>query len=99
VSSVRSRVAAFERQNPVLRSISKPTWITASRQRSTTDAVLSWLNAAGRRTGGTPTSQDTTGDDSGYTCKTVRTIQQQDLDGLLASFPHIAMFVARSLEA
>jgi len=61
LGSVKSRVAAFERtQNPVLRSISKPTWITSSRQRSTTDAVLSWLNAA-RRTGGTPTGQDTAG--------------------------------------
>lgn len=51
--SVRSRVAAFERQYPVLQSISKPSWITAERQRSTTDAVLSWLNA-GRRTGTVP---------------------------------------------
>lgn len=59
VSSVRSRVAAFEKQHPVLQSISKPTWIRATRQRSTTDAVLSWLNAT-RKPGANTASSDTT---------------------------------------
>ena len=56
--TVRSRVAAFERQYPLLKTISKPSWINVDRQRSTTDAVLSWLNA-GRRSTSTVAGQDT----------------------------------------
>lgn len=56
------RVAALEQQQlqPVLRTISVPSWINKTRHRSATDTVLSWLNAA-RRSGGTPHSQDDTG--------------------------------------
>ena len=42
------RIAAFEQASqvrPLLRSISRPNWIRLNRQRSTTDNVLSWLNA------------------------------------------------------
>lgn len=58
-SNVKSRVAAFEKQHPVLQSISKPTWIRATRQRSTTDAVLSWLNATRRPAGSNPATAET----------------------------------------
>ena len=57
-NSVKSTVAAFEKQHPVLQSISKPTWIRATRQRSTTDAVLSWLNATRRPASSNPAASE-----------------------------------------